>query len=355
MVLLAETISDELIPPSIPFRQERRRGPQTHIHILQNGDLIKYQDTKKLHYNQHTETTVYGGRWYGVGATELVAIKEIPLDKTNAKKREKVLATAYREFILASILSEAGLGPTVRGIVREEDSILLVSDYMSGGDLVLIDHTFSYGEVLHVAERVLQGLDLLHDPHPGSAYYQTLVELFGDASGRPKIRHADVKLDNLFKDATGEVFVADVGIADRERTSGYNFTGTLVYYAPEYLWGAISAEERPVGRSADLYALGCVLWQLLTRVSRNSLLEMRHIRGASAMVKYARYLNGPDHLDDVMSILYSVRPDIPESLAQIIRICHVPNPEDRFIAAFQMLEAVRDVQKELEGEATHGI
>lgn len=349
MVLLVETLSDALIPPSIPFRQERRRPPKTHIHTLQNGDLIKYQDTTKLHYNQHTETTVYGGRWYGVGATELVAIKEIPLDKTNPKIREKVLEATYREYVLASLLSEAGLGPKVRGLVREKDSILLITDYLRGGDFTQVDQPLSYDEVLHVGERTLRALHLLHDPHPGSPYYSTLVELFADAGGRPKIRHADIKLDNILKDDKGEVFLADLGVADRERTSGYNFTGTLLYYAPEYLWGAVSSEVRDVGRPADIYALGCVLWQLLTRVSRTTLLERRGIDAPRSMVQYARYLNGPGHLEDVMSILHTLCPDIPGSLSEIIRICHLPNPEDRFISAFQMLEAVRDVQKELKG------
>jgi serine/threonine-protein kinase len=84
------------------------------------------------------------------------------------------------------------------------------------------------------------------------------------AAHRENIVHRDIKPGNLLLGADGTVKVADFGIARflADTTTTLTATGQVVgtsfYLAPERALG------RPAGPASDVYALGCVLYQLLT-------------------------------------------------------------------------------------------
>ncbi|MEP4077440.1 protein kinase domain-containing protein [Haloferula sp.] len=68
--------------------------------------------------------------------------------------------------------------------------------------------------------------------------------------------HRDIKPENLLLDREGRVKIADFGIASLAGVSGER-SGTPIYMAPEQ-------EEGMVDRRADIYALGVVLYEMLT-------------------------------------------------------------------------------------------
>ncbi|MFK4084755.1 serine/threonine-protein kinase [Kribbella sp. NPDC020789] len=84
------------------------------------------------------------------------------------------------------------------------------------------------------------------------------------AAHREGVVHRDVKPDNLLLAEDGSVKVADFGIArflgdaTTTMTSSGQIVGTSYYLSPEAALG------RAVGPPSDVYALGCVLYQLLT-------------------------------------------------------------------------------------------
>ena len=82
------------------------------------------------------------------------------------------------------------------------------------------------------------------------------------AAHRQDIVHRDIKPANLLIDADGTVKVADFGIArfltDSTTTTSGQILGTSCYLAPERALG------KPATAASDVYALGCVLYQLLT-------------------------------------------------------------------------------------------
>jgi len=88
-----------------------------------------------------------------------------------------------------------------------------------------------------------------------------LAEALGHAHGQG-IVHRDVKPANVLVDASGRTRLTDFGIAlaaDQQRlTRQGNWTGTLLYMAPEQLSG-----ERSIGPATDVYALGAVLFEML--------------------------------------------------------------------------------------------
>jgi serine/threonine protein kinase len=78
------------------------------------------------------------------------------------------------------------------------------------------------------------------------------------------IVHRDIKPGNLLLSDDGTVKIADFGIANflhdatTTLTSTGQIVGTSAYLAPE------RARGKPAGPASDVYALGCVLYQLVT-------------------------------------------------------------------------------------------
>ena len=83
-----------------------------------------------------------------------------------------------------------------------------------------------------------------------------------DAAGRPLgIVHCDVSPSNVFVSRLGEVKLGDFGVAlgpGARGAPGGGAFGKVRYLAPEQLRGG------PVGPAVDLFALGAVLFELLT-------------------------------------------------------------------------------------------
>jgi serine/threonine protein kinase len=118
----------------------------------------------------------------------------------------------------------------------------IVMRYMSGGSLD--DHLekaeLKLTEISHILKRVAEALDAAHAKN---------------------IVHRDVKLSNILFDSTGEAFLSDFGIAKSKTVSddeGDWLVGTPAYMSPEQVKG-----KHVDGRS-DIYALGVVLYRLLT-------------------------------------------------------------------------------------------
>jgi eukaryotic-like serine/threonine-protein kinase len=81
------------------------------------------------------------------------------------------------------------------------------------------------------------------------------------------IIHRDIKPSNIMIASDGKPRLMDFGLAKREAidntvTSDHAILGTPAYMSPEQAWGR---KRGPVDRRSDIYSLGTVLYQLLTR------------------------------------------------------------------------------------------
>jgi len=140
------------------------------------------------------------------------------------------------------------------------------------------------------------------------------------------IVHRDVKPSNMLVDGADRrhLLLTDFGTAKIQGARGLTKTGTTIgtpeYMAPE------QAEGHDIDQRADIYALGCVLYEELT--GRPPFI------GANAVsVLY-------QHVHSRPSYVRGFNPTVPRELARILEICLAKRPEDRFGTAELLAEAL---------------
>lgn len=147
-----------------------------------------------------------------------------------------------------------------------------------------------------------------------------------DSKGEPlHVVHRDVSAENLFVTYDGIVQVVDFGIAHaRQRvhhTSAGQVKGTFPYMAPEQMTAAV------VDRRVDVWALGAVLWELLT-------LRRLFLRDNDVNTMYA-VLSGEIRPPS------DYRKDVPPELDSIVLRALQRNPDERWQTAREMGNALR--------------
>ncbi len=117
--------------------------------------------------------------------------------------------------------------------------------------------------------------------------------------------HRDIKPENILMDG-GRVLVTDFGLARAVETAGgsaFSSSG-LVVGTPAYMSPEQADPSRHVDARADVYALGCVLYEMLTGEPP--------FTGASPQVVFAR------HTADWPQGIRVVRPDVPAHVEEAV-------------------------------------
>jgi len=137
--------------------------------------------------------------------------------------------------------------------------------------------------------------------------------------------HRDVSAENIFVTYDGETQIVDFGIAHaRQRlhqTAAGQIKGTFPYMAPEQMTAAV------VDRRVDVWALGAVLWELLT-------LRRLFLRDTDVNTMYA-VLSGEIRPPS------DYRSDVPAELDAIVLTALQRNPDERWQTARDMGKALR--------------
>lgn len=171
---------------------------------------------------------------------KLYVMKLIDLSRMDSKQRKdttnevKVLSSLKHPYIIS-----------YRESYIENRSLAIIMDYADGGDMhQRISRTRNAGQMLP-EEKILRwftegtlALKYLHDKH---------------------VLHRDLKSQNLFLTSQDRLRIGDFGISKvLESTGAFARTtiGTPYYLSPEICL------ERPYTFSSDIWALGCVLYEM---------------------------------------------------------------------------------------------
>jgi len=144
--------------------------------------------------------------------------------------------------------------------------------------------------------------------------------------------HRDIKPANLLVNCSGQVKIADFGLAMLDQDGqddefslamifGHTCVGTAEFIAPEQSLNSFTVDHR-----ADLYSLGCTLFAALT-----------------ARIPYPGK-TGKERMEahrsaEIPSVLKYV-PDLPPEVAEIVRKLMAKDPADRFQSAAEVVDAL---------------
>jgi serine/threonine-protein kinase len=150
-----------------------------------------------------------------------------------------------------------------------------------------------------------------------------------DAAHAAGLVHRDVKPGNILLAGgpDGEhAYVCDFGLARHvssvsSLTSERGFVGTIDYVPPEQIEGGT------VDGRADLYSLGCVLYECLTGAGPFD-------RESELSVLFA-------HLNDPAPRLTDLRPDLPEAFDAVFETALAKSPDDRYSTCGELVAAAR--------------
>jgi hypothetical protein len=244
------------------------------------------------------------GRVYRAFDLELhrpVAVK-LATTKPETTGQEELLAEARR----AAKLRHPGIVP-VHDVGREGNVVFIVADLIDGRSLAEVIAT-ARPAPRDAARLVADVAEALHHAHEEGFV------------------HRDIKPANILIDHQGRPLVTDFGLAaDVEQVARGDGagSGTLPYMAPEQVAG----EAQLIGPRSDLYALGVVLYELLTgrlpyQARTPTALREQILFRQSAPVR-------------------SLSPLVSPQLEQTCLRCLAKHPADRFADAAELARTLR--------------
>ena len=245
----------------------------------------------------------------------LVAIKflsaELAADRLASERLE-------REARLTSSLNHPNI-VTVHDVGELEGRPFIVMEFVAGQSLyeALQRGRMKPARAAEIASQVADGLAAAHDAG---------------------IVHRDLKPRNIMLTEDGRAKIVDFGIG---KTSGpgpgaedltspgaltdtYVVVGTAGYMAPE------QAAGRPIDFRADQFALGSMVYEMLT--GRRAFKRDTPVQTMAAIV------------DDEPEPIALVAPDTPIEITTIVERCHAKNPAHRYASTQDLARDLRDVR-----------
>jgi serine/threonine-protein kinase len=156
-----------------------------------------------------------------------------------------------------------------------------------------------------------------------------LARALDDAHSRGII-HRDLKPGNILFDSHNEPYVSDFGIAKLSQgggtlgVTGSGIIGTPAYMSPEQTLG------KPVGPQSDVYALGIILYEMLTGHQPYE---------ADTPIAVALM-----HLSQPLPLPRQFNADIPDDVEEVVRVALEKETGDRYQTAGELAAALAATQ-----------
>ena len=227
-----------------------------------------------------------------------VAIKVLRYDFTNEAELHRRF---QREALAATTLSHPNI-VSIYDVGDDGDYHFIVMEYIQGKTLKQYIQQFS---PISPAKAVL--------------IMRQLISAIAHAHEH-QIIHRDIKPQNILMDEQGNVKITDFGIATTLSATSYTKTnsviGTVHYLSPEQAKGGIASHK------SDIYALGIVLYELLTGELPFS--------GESAVSIALK------HLQSETPSVRAINSSIPQSLENVVIRATAKDPRHRYNGVEEM-------------------
>jgi eukaryotic-like serine/threonine-protein kinase len=250
------------------------------------------------------------------GMGEVYEAADHHLDRTVAVKvlrpelaaDRRFLARFRREARTAARLGHPGI-VAVHDIAESDGRAFIVMELVPG--VTLGEHVRRSGAM---------------DPAAAARLVADAADALAHAHDRGVV-HRDVSPGNVMVTPAGDVKILDFGIARAVRgsgttRSGSDALGTLAYVAPEQT-DADGGDQR-----VDVYALGAVLYELLTG---RPPFEGGSTREVADLVRR-----------EMPASVRTIRPEVPERLGDVVVRCLAKEPSTRYPTADRLATALRD-------------
>lgn len=229
-----------------------------------------------------------------------VAVKVLRFDFQNDQ-------TAIRRFQREALAATELVHPNIVSVydVGEEDNMqYLVMEYVKGMDLkryIQTHYPVPYDTAVNIMQQILSAISLAHTH---------------------QIIHRDLKPQNVLIDNEGVVKITDFGIAialsETSITQTNTMLGSVHYLSPEQARGSMATKQ------SDIYALGIILYELLT--------GSVPFDGESAVTIALK------HFQDELPSIKDLDPTTPQALENVVLKATAKEPADRYKTAEEMSE-----------------
>lgn len=187
---------------------------------------------------------------------------------------------------------------------RDDDGAFLVMRWLKGGSLrdCMEDGPLDLPQVSQLLDQIGGALTFSHDRG---------------------VIHRDLKPENILLDEADNAYLTDFGIAKDLSGPGVTESGKIMgsvdYLSPE------QAKGEPITPQTDIYALGVVLYELLT---------CEHPFPDSTPIQMIQ-----KHLNEPLSPVGDSLPHLPEALDSVIQRSTAKNPSERYSSVPEMVKA----------------
>jgi predicted ATPase/Tfp pilus assembly protein PilF len=272
---------------------------------------------------------VYAAQLHGpAGFHKLVALKLLRRDVRDQHPHAR--DRFVREGRLGGLLRHPNIVDTYE-LGEYDDTLFVAMEFVDGpslGRLIRRHHNLPSRVALDVALQACSGLAHAHTLRVG-----------GRAA---RLVHCDLKPANLLVDRTGQVKVADLGIARVAQELGMGgpgggVVGTRGYMSPEQVFSL------PIEATSDLFAMGVMLFEmvcgarLFQRASRED---------------YAQALTDLEHRLPAIGARVDA---LVRGLGDVVCLCLRTRAADRFGSADELAAALRTVQAHATGPSLAGL
>lgn len=261
------------------------------------------------------------------GFNKLTVLKQMREDVAKDTRLRDMLLDEAR---LAALLNHPNIVQTNEVSVDEHGRFFIAMEYLEGQSIAKLLQR------LQTKQRDLPlrvSLRIAADALLGLHYAHELVDFSGK---RLDVVHCDLSPHNLFVTYAGQVKLLDFGLARAKSSATPSMSGEirgkLYYMAPE------QAMAQPVDRRADIFAMGVVLWEMLT--------GHQLWRGQTDIAVACNLRFGE------IPRLGQVAPELPRSLLNACQKALAFRPEERYATAIEFQTALERVQDELSARAS---